>query len=568
MTERATPRPPWRRVLTTTRGRAEVVALSLTIVVCGALALEVVPAIADDEKLAGTPVPAEDVPSLVAAALSCPALTPPKVAAQVMAATGFGADGANSGVAGMDDATWSKWRPSSTAARTDRQASMLAMAHRTCEIVGQLRAAKIDGDLWAAALATDKVGLSAVIKAKGVPASAEPYVDKVTAYSNWYADQPVFSAKATAAAASAEPSMEVPKELVADVNAAGRICATVTPARIAAQLRALSGFNASLRSSNGGAGIAQFSDSLWEKYQPGASASRWNPDDAILAMGTAMCDMSNQFAGLSGADPYTLALGAYQWGPNIVRQANGLPRANVPQLADQVGRYVPDYEKDARLTSSKPAPKPSASPSASKPSASASASASAPASAPAIKPSTAAPSSTAPTTTPATKPAQPEPVKLFDPEARYQIRNAWAGAVVELPGGQIKLADGTRVQLYNNLLESDQYWRFQEATTDGYVMIINDFSKQALSIENASLDNYAKLVVTTKNESAKEQQWKLIDGGDGKVQIQNRNSGKLMELLGDDLGPPKSDGTWNEYWVEQWDRVEKINKDQFWMLVK
>lgn len=552
MTDRATPRRSWRQVLGTTRKRVEVVALALTIVVCGVLALEVIPAIADDEKLEGTPVPTEDVPALVAAALSCPALTPPKVAAQVMAATAFGANGANTGLAGMDDAAWSKWRPSSGATRTDRQASVLAMAHRTCEIVGQLRTAKVGGDLWAAAVATDKAGLPAVIKAKGVPKSAEAYVDKVTAYANWYADQPVFSVKATPAelAASAEQPMPVPDDLVPTINAAGRVCPTLTPARIAAQLRALSGFNASLRSATGAAGIAQFSDRLWQEYQPGASASRWNPQDAILAMGTAMCDMSQQFAGLSGADPYTLALGAYQWGVDAVRQANGLPRANVPQLADQVGRFVAQYEKDTRLTTAKP--KPTAGPS------------------PSGKVST--PPSSAPATPSAPGPATTTPAKpagvAFDPDARYQIRNAWAGAVVELPGKELKLDDGTRVQLYNNLLQDDQYWRIQKAPADGYVIITNAFSKQALAIENASVENKAKLVVTTKNADDKNQQWKLIDGGDGKVQIENHNSGKLMELLGDDLGPPKADGTWNEYWVEQYDRVEGANKDQYWLLVK
>ncbi|GAA0587288.1 hypothetical protein GCM10010172_85500 [Paractinoplanes ferrugineus] len=527
-------------------------ALALTIVVCGVLALEVIPAIADDEKLEGKPVPTEDVPALVAAALSCPALTPPKVAAQVMAATAFGSDGANTGLAGMNDATWSKWRPSSGAARTDRQASVLAMAHRTCEIVGQLRAAKVDGDLWAAAVATDKAGLDAVLKAKGIPKSAEAYVDKVTAYANWYADQPVFSVKATTAevAASPEQPMEAPDELVPSINAAGRICPTLTPARIAAQLRAVSGFNASLRSSTGRAGIAQFTDDMWERYQPGAKASRWDPKDAILAMGTAMCDMSQQFAGLSGADPYTLALGAYQWGADVIRQADGLPRANVPQLADQVSRYVPQYEKDTRLTAAKPKPPVS----------------SAPASKPASTPPTSTPTTAAPTTTAATPP-KPTGV-AFDPNARYQIRNAWAGAVVELPGKELNNPDGTRVQLYNNLLQDDQYWRFQKAPADGYVLIINAFSKQALAVENASKDNYAKLVVTTKKESDKNQQWKLIDGGDGKVQIENHNSGKLMELLGDDLGPPQADGTWNEYWVEQWDRVSTVNKDQYWLLVK
>ncbi|MEU7841621.1 RICIN domain-containing protein [Micromonospora sp. NPDC049114] len=552
MTQRATLRSRWRRVMATTRGQAEVVALTLTIVLCGALALDVVPAVADNEKLVGRPVADEDVPSLVAAALSCPALTPPKMAAQVMAATAFGSDGANKGLAGMDDATWSKWRPSADANRTDPAASVLAMAHRTCEVVGQLRAADVDGDLWAAAMAADKVGLQAVIKAKGVPKTAEDHVDKVTAYANWYADQPQFRLGRTAevmVSPSADQTVAVPATLVSAVNAAGRVCPTVTPARIAAQLRALSGFNTNLRSPSGAAGIAQFSDSMWDQYKPGTAASVWNPDDAILAMGAAMCDMTNQFVGLSGGDAYTLALGAYQWGIDVIRRANGLPRANVPQLADEVVTYISVYEKDSRLTTAVVKPTPSASPSKASPSASPSASASAPA----PKVTTKAPAK------PATFP--------FDPNARYQIRSAWAAATLDLPGDSVKPDSGTRVQLWNNQNAKDQYWRIQKAKTDGYVMFLNDFTGQALAIENGSTDNYAKVVVATKDVNSTTQQWKITDAGDGKVSIENRKSGRVMELLGDDLGPQNA-GTWNGYFVEQYDRMPTVNRDQFWMLVK
>ncbi len=543
------------------RGRTEVVALALTVVVCGALALDVVPAIADAEKLEGRPVPAEDVPHLVAAALSCPALTPPKLAAQVMAATAFGTDGSNRGLSGMDEAAWSKWRPFAGADRKDHEAGILAVAHRTCEAVGELRAAKVDGDLWSAALAAEKAGLPAVVAAKGVPGSAETYVAKVTAYSYWYAEQPQFTIGKTAAATSAAPSPEpVPADLVADINAAGRICPTVTPARVAAQLRALSGFNPSLRSADGAAGIAQFSDELWEEYRPGAAASRWNPDDAIPAMGTAMCDMTNQLTGLGGTDPYKLALGAYQWGLGVIRQAAGLPRGTVPQLADRVEQYVGGYEKDSRLhnrTKPAPSPSPSASPSNKAPTSPA----------PSSSPMSVSPTPTPTPSASATATPSKTPAVAFDPDARYQIRNAWAGAVLEVPDGAATAAN-TRIELWNNKNEKGQYWRIAKAKAAGYVLIVNDLTGQALALEGKSTANRAKVVVVAKNSSAVSQQWKLTDEGDGKVSIENRNSGKVMELLGDDLGPPFADGTWNGYWVEQYDRVPTTNRDQFWLLVK
>ena len=116
---------PWRRVMPRTgRQRLEVMALVLIIIGCAGVGLDAA-ASADPDKLEGKPVPAADVAAVVEAALSCPALNPPKMAAQVMAASAFSATAKQ--VAGLDNDACGEWRPSTDASRGDRRANILAL---------------------------------------------------------------------------------------------------------------------------------------------------------------------------------------------------------------------------------------------------------------------------------------------------------------------------------------------------------------------------------------------------------------------------------------------------------
>ncbi|MGC4806691.1 transglycosylase SLT domain-containing protein [Micromonospora sp. DT233] len=400
-----------------TRGRSRLrrTDLVLSMVLVSAVAtvgfLQLAPAQADNERLVGKPVPAADLSTIQSAALSCPALTGPRLAAQVMAASGFDsgtarAAGGVRGLAGLDDTTWRRWEPWPKAQLTDRRANVVALAHQTCEMVGQLRVAGVTGDPWRTAVAATRAGLQAVLDVKAVPASAQNYVDTVSAYAEWYARQPQFGGlddagtpssdrPLAAAAADAKP---LPEQYVADVIRAGLICAAVTPARVAAQLMAASGFDPNMRSANGAQGIAQFLPETWGQYAAAGNsrdASPWDPKAAIPMLGTVMCDLSGQLAGLTAGDPYTLGLAAFQWGTAAVRAAGGAP----PTLQRDTARvlaYAEYYAKDKRL-SGKPAPTPSTSASASKsPSPSPSPSAVAPSS-PTAKPSPAKPKPPAPT---------------------------------------------------------------------------------------------------------------------------------------------------------------------------
>ncbi|GLY97262.1 hypothetical protein Acsp02_45160 [Actinoplanes sp. NBRC 103695] len=527
-------------------------ALVMTIVGCGAVVFEMA-ATADNDKLKGEPVPGGDVSAIAEAALSCPSLNPPKVAAQIMAASGF--KGKGDALTGLDDASFRKWRPSSDVSRADRRANIVALGHRTCENIGRLRAAKIDGDLWPVAVAAERGGLKSVIDAHGVPKSAKSYVDKVKGYANWYAEQAPFaeSGDTPAAAASPQAALKVPDDLVQPIQVAGKMCKQITPARIAAQLRTLSGFDVNKRSADR-QGVAQFTAAMWERYQPGRDTSVWRPADAIPALGVAMCDMTQQLSSLNGDETYRLALGAYQWGIDTVRRANGLPRVNVSQWADEVTKLVPEYQKDTRLTA--PAAKPDDKPSPSR--------------------SAGAPPVEEPTKETGEKedgkPTEDKPKapKLFDydPNAKYELWSAWADALLELPGYNSDTKPGSRVHMWKDESYADQMWKIQPAPDRKHVIIANVFNDMALSVEDNSVQENAKIAVYERDDNNENQQWLLEDVGAGRVVMTNRHSGKVMELLGEDISPPRDNGTtWNGYWVEQLSRHDN-QKDQKWRFVK
>jgi hypothetical protein len=540
--------------------RAEIVALAATLAVCGMVALQA-PAIADRDQPAVSSVPEQDVQPIVAAALACPTLSPPRLAAQLMAASGFehrrAGDGKATGVAAVDAESWKRFKPSPSALRSDRDANITALAHQTCKTVGKLRSKGMTGDLWPSAVAAIESGTDAVLVAKAVPAQSREYVDKVARYAEYYSRNAPFKVTdnartvTTVAPAAVIP---VPDKYVQVIQAAGRICPTVTPSRIAAHLRAASNFDPNLRT-EAGDGVAQFPPALWSKYRPRTKASLWEPDDAIMALGIALCDLSSQFAGLTGGDPFTLALGAFQWGPEVIRQANGLPRASVRQFSESVQQTVPAYEGDPRLQPRKREDK---------------------ATTPARKPKT---RSTRPSSSPdpRSRPA-PESAPLlvensgsplpYEVGATYQLVNPWAkDSVLELPGVSDNKTSGTLAQLWDNNHAPDQYWRIDKSGVAGWVVITNAYSGLSLGIEGSSEDNYAKLAQFTTDKSDPNQQWSIQGTGDGQVKIVNRNSGKALDLLGDDLGAPVADGTWNGYRVEQFDYQDSAH-DQRWKLIK
>ncbi|WP_345639411.1 family 16 glycosylhydrolase, partial [Rugosimonospora acidiphila] len=183
----------WRRASLASRIAVGGVAACL-VVACVALAGTVfMPTRADSP----VSVPPAYLAAIETGAQSCPALTPPKLAAQLMAASGFNpaarTSSGGSGIAGLTDTQWKQWTPAPDAARGDAAANILALAHDTCDLVGHLGAAKAAGDPWRLAVAAYRSGLAPVNAAGKVPADDTNYVDQLADYANWYARQPEFS---------------------------------------------------------------------------------------------------------------------------------------------------------------------------------------------------------------------------------------------------------------------------------------------------------------------------------------------------------------------------------------
>ena len=191
-----------------------VVAAAITLVAVGVL---VVLREGDDGDRAPAvvPIPPSYYGLIAAAAESCPMLTTPRLAAQIMANSGFdpsaSIDG-REGIAGLTDQAWQRWLPWPNADRTDPDANITALAHQMCDFAGQLRLARTSGEPWHLALAAHRTTLDGVVSSRGVPEDAAPYVSQGDGYAATYitamgsADSPV-SPTATGAA---PPSTAVP----------------------------------------------------------------------------------------------------------------------------------------------------------------------------------------------------------------------------------------------------------------------------------------------------------------------------------------------------------------------
>jgi hypothetical protein len=146
--------------------------------------------------LAGIPVPPGQLLAVKSAGHSCPALSPSRLAAQLMTASAFDPDATTaggSGVAGLSSAQWRRWAPAPGDTRSDVSASITALAHLVCNLAGQVRAAGVRGSPWRLALAAFHSGITAVIARRAIPADAVGYVDTVADYADWYARQSQFS---------------------------------------------------------------------------------------------------------------------------------------------------------------------------------------------------------------------------------------------------------------------------------------------------------------------------------------------------------------------------------------
>lgn len=185
------------------RGRLGMSLALCTVIACAAAGSVAVAPVAgvSTEVLTGLPVPAGQLAAIKSAATSCPELTPPRLAAQLMATSKFNAEfrsaGGRFGVAGLNLAQWQQWVPAPGTPRSDVSANILALAHDDCDQAGQVRAADVPGNRWRLALAAFEAGLPAVTAAHGIPADAADYVRTVAGYAAFYVQQQQFGGKGT-----------------------------------------------------------------------------------------------------------------------------------------------------------------------------------------------------------------------------------------------------------------------------------------------------------------------------------------------------------------------------------
>jgi peptidoglycan DL-endopeptidase RipA len=122
----------------------------------------------------------------------------------------------------------------------------------------------------------------------------------------------------------------VPAQYLPWVMKAGALCPGESPALIAAQLWAESGFNPGAHSGQGAQGIAQFLPATFQLYSEDddgtGNISPLNPADAIMAQGRYMCSLIAR-AKASGYPGGTiqLALAGYNAGWDAVQQFHGIP---------------------------------------------------------------------------------------------------------------------------------------------------------------------------------------------------------------------------------------------------
>ncbi|MEU7926714.1 ricin-type beta-trefoil lectin domain protein [Micromonospora sp. NPDC049107] len=348
--------------------RIVAVAAAALAVVCAAIAAIGWGVASARDQLIGGPVSDEQAAVIVAAARSCPMLSPARLAGQLMAesklawsATETASGG--TGIAGLDNQDWKLWKPWPDAERSDGAANIVALAHQVCDYSGKLRLANVSGDSWRLSVAAFHSGLESVTTAGAVPPDAVDYVDQVSGYAAYYGKRTHLGGPGGVAPTGPEVDAKgVPNEYVDLLLRAGSVCPAVTPPAVAAQLMALSRFDPNLLGPAGQRGIAQFLPEVWQAYGP-SDASAWEPAVAIPAVGTAMCAMAGELSPLEG-DPYLLALAAYRSGPTAVRQSGGVLDGDTKAFLKSVKSLTDFYALDGRLVvGAKPAPSTPAPPS-------------------------------------------------------------------------------------------------------------------------------------------------------------------------------------------------------------
>ncbi|GHO46881.1 RICIN domain-containing protein [Ktedonospora formicarum] len=139
------------------------------------------------------------------------------------------------------------------------------------------------------------------------------------------------------------------------------------------------------------------------------------------------------------------------------------------------------------------------------------------------------------------------------PVSYSKIVSRNSGKVLDVQGQSTQ--DGGSIIQYSDNGGTNQQWQLVD-TGDGYVKIVNRNSGKLLDVSGQSTANGGPVIQYHDNGGAN-QQWQIVDIGGGYVKIINRHSGKALDVTGQST----SDGAP----LEQWDYWGGAN--QQWQIV-
>lgn len=141
------------------------------------------------------------------------------------------------------------------------------------------------------------------------------------------------------------------------VSASGS-CPTVTPARLAGQIRVASNFGdqpVKEMRTGGAAGVAALTPAVFQKWAPDPDAAITDRSAAITALAHDMCQLAGQARAVTASgDAWQLALAAYRGGMDAVVAAGGIP-APTKDYVESVQRYADWYALQPQFTMATPA---------------------------------------------------------------------------------------------------------------------------------------------------------------------------------------------------------------------
>lgn len=150
----------------------------------------------------------------------------------------------------------------------------------------------------------------------------------------------------------------VPPEFEEWFRKAGSLCPQISPALLAADTKAESGFRAVV-SPAGAKGYTQFMDPTWVVYgkddDGNGTASQGDIGDAVMAQGRYFCEIARQVDGWIAdgsvtGDPLSLYIASYNAGEFAIKNAGGMPSggdysSETQPYVQRVLSFIPEFEQ-------------------------------------------------------------------------------------------------------------------------------------------------------------------------------------------------------------------------------